>query len=357
MPSEKTRADSLREYLTGATSDGAAQADPDASLGNYRSSSEAESLDIVVTNALSGITVSYAGGGNTLGDGTLNAVDTGTVQWKCASGSYGASVSISDGETKIAESLGSPGAYLRISRSGAVSMSGAATVTLTQKMNNLFALDDVSSAEATAGDIEYRGTMVVNESSATITALKRYVGQLGTARISDVTQLDSGAGSGSGSGTSTSSGAGTIVTTGSLADWPESGFCHIKNGATTREIVYYSERTATTLTVPDAGRGLLGTSEAAGDAADTIHAVPGIALAIDTDGVTVGGAAIQTIATEGDAPTTVTWDTGITAATGLQIGDMEADEQVGIWIKRQVPAGAVATTEADVIIEDSFDAA
>lgn len=344
MPAEKTRADSIREYLTGATSDGGTQTDPDAALGNFRSSTEAESMSISVADAISGITIDYAGGGNELGDGTLYAADADTLQWKCSGEDYGAGVAIANGETKIVETDGMPGAFLRVSRTSAAALTGTSTVTLTQKLNNVFALDDVSSSEAESGDSEYRATMLVNESTASIASLKRWIGTLGTSQISDSTQLGA-------------SGAGTIVTTGSFSDWPEQGWCHIKNGSATREIVYYSERTTTTLTVPATGRERLGTTAAAGSASDTIHAVPGIAIAIDTDGVTSGGAAIQTIANENTAPTSVTWDTGITEDTGLSIGDMDSGEQVGIWIWREIPEDAVATTEAVVIIQDSFDAA
>lgn len=344
MPDQKTRADSLREYLTGAASDGGAQTDPDSSLGNYRSSTETQSMTVVVTNAIAGITIAFVGGGNSVGDGLLNAVDDDTLQWKCNGESYGAGVPIANGETKIVEALDLPGAYLRVTRTSAAALSGTATVTLARALNNVYALDDVRSSEADSGDNEYRATILVNESAATIDSLKRWIGELGTSRVSDDNNLGA-------------SGSGTIGTTGSLADWPESGWCHIKNGATTREIVYYSERTGNTLTVPAAGRGRLGTTAAAGAATDTIHAVPPIRIGIDPDGVTAGGAAIQTIANESTEPTGVTWDTGITEDTGLNIGDMLTTEQVGLWTHREIPAGAVATTNVTVNIEDSFDAA
>lgn len=344
MPDEKTRADSLREYLTGATSDGGTQTDPDAALGNFRSSSEAESLGISVTSPIAGITIEHAAGGNELGDGTLNAVDSTTLQWKCSGEDYGPSVPIANGETKIIETLDMPGAFLRVTRTSAASLTGTSTVTLTQNVNNVFAMDDVSSTEAESGATNYRATIVVNESTAAISSYKRWIGTLGTSQISDSAQLGA-------------SGAGTITTTGSLSDWPASGWCHIKNGSSTREIVYYSERTDTTLTVPATGRARLGTSAAAGSSTDTIHAVPGLAVGIDTDGVTSGGAAIQTIANESTAPTSVTFSTGITADTGLDIGAMSSGEQVGIWFKREIPEDAVATTQASVLINDSFDAA
>jgi len=344
MPAEKTRADSLREYLTGATSDGGTQTDQLLSLGNFRSSTEAESMGIVVNNAISGITINYAGGGNEIGDGTLDMVDINTLQWKCAGGAYGPGVSIANGETKILETDGSPGAFIRVTRTSATDLTGSATVTLSQLINNVFALDDVSSAEAIAGDSEYRATMLVNESTAAIASFKRWVGTLATVQISDSVQLGA-------------SGAGTITTTGSFADWAESGWCHIKNGTVTREIVYYSERTTYSLTVPLTGRARLDTNAATGSATDIIDQVPGIALAIDTDGVTSANEAIQTIGSESTAPASVTWNTGITASTGLDIGAMAAGDQVGIWIWREVPEDTIATTSAVVLINDSFDAA
>lgn len=346
MPAQKTRCDSLREYLTGAASDGGSQSNANNALGNYRSGTEAAVLTAVIANAIANITIAYIGGANALGAGSLECVDANTLRWKCAGGSYGSSQSIANGETKIIETSGSPGAYLRVTRTSATALiAGTATITLAKAINNVFALDDVSPAEAAAGDTEYRATIIVNESSASVENFKRYLGTLGTQQTSGAGQLGS-------------SGAGTIETGGSFATWPDSGWAHIKDsGGTTREIVYYSSRTNTALTVPSGGRARLGTTAAAGSSTDTVDAVPGIAIALDDDGVTSGGAAIQTIADESTAPLSVTWNTGITAATGLNIGTMTAGQQVGIWIKRDVPAGMASTVDNAVLIYDSFDAA
>lgn len=348
MPDEKTRADSLREYLTGAISEGGAQADPNASLGDYRSSTEAESMAIEVTLPLTtgAITIDYAGGGNEDGQGLLDVVDSNTVQWKCFGESYGPTVQITNGETKIVETGDLPGAYLRISRTSATALSGTAGITLAKKINNVFAFDDVSSSEASSGDDEYRATIVKNESVAAISTFKRWLGLLGTARISDTDDLPA-------------TGAGTIEssTVASFADWPEQGWCHIKNGSATREIVYYTERTNNTLTVPSWGRGLLSTSEGVGAATDTISPVPGVRIGIDPDGIQDAGYQYQKVANESTEPSGVTWDTGITDDTGLVIGNMESGKVVCLWIHREIPAGAVATTNNLFRYEDSFDAA
>ena len=346
MPNEKTRADSLREYLTGASSDGGAQTDPDASLGNFRSSTGVVSMTAVVTDPIWGITIDYISGGNAIGEGTLNAVDANTLQWKDAGGSYGAGVAIANGETKIVEASGDPGAYLRVSRISPTAMEGTSTLVLSRAINNVFGLDDVTSAEALAGDNEYRGTIVVNESATDVLRFRRWIGTIGTALVSGTAQLGG-------------AGAGTIeIAAGSFADWPDSGFCHIKtSGGVTRELVYYSERTDTVLTVPADGREMLGTTAAAGAADDDIHCVPPIAIAEDTAGVTAGGAAIQTIAGEGTPPVAVVWQTGITEATGVDVGAVGAAQQVGMWAWRETPPGAVATPDVHVIIEESFGAA
>jgi len=346
MPNEKTRADSLREYLTGAASDGGAQTDPDASLGNYRSSTGVVSMTAVVTNSIPSIIIDYISGGNTIGAGTLNAVDSNTLQWKDNGGAYGASVVIANGETKVVEVSGDPGAYLRVSRISVDAMENTSTVTLSRAINNVFGLDDVTSDEASAGDNEYRGTIVVNESATDVLRFRRWIGTIGTALVSGTVQLGG-------------AGAGTIeIAVGSFADWLESGFCHIQtSGGATREIVYYSERTNTVLTVPADGREMLGTTAAAGAADDDIYCVPPIAIAEDTAGVTAGGAAIQTIVDEGTSPAAVVWRTAITEAAGVDVGAVGATQQVGMWVWRETPPGAVATPNVHVIIEESFEAA
>jgi len=345
MPAIQTRADSLREYLTGAGSDGGSQTSPLASLGSYRSSTEASSYGIVVTNAIAGITVNYAAGGNTAGAGALTAVDANTLQWATAGGTGGPTVSIANGETKIVESSGAPGAYLRVSRTSSASLTGLATVTLTPLANDVFSFNDVSSANAAAGITQYLSTIIRNEAANSVVSFKRWIGTL----VSSGTTTDAGQ--------LGSSGAGTITTTGSFAGWPDSGWVNIQNGTSTREIVYYTQRTNTTLTIPSFGRGLLGTSAAAGSGGDIAWPVPPIAIAIDTNGVTSGGAAIASIANNTTAPSGVTWNTGITQTAGLSIGTLTAGQQVGIWIKRAIPPGAIATTGAAVVINSSFDAA
>lgn len=347
MPDELTRADSIRLYLSGAASAGGSQTDPNASLGNHRSSTEATSYGITRgVSPIANITVDFASGGNTEGAGTLEVTGVSDIRWKDSGGSYGATVTILNGETKVLEASGDPGAYIRVTRTSATALvNGTELVSLAKTLNGQFGLDDVPSADAAAGDDEYRCFMAKNVSSGSVTNFKMWIGTLGTQRVSAGGQL-----SGSGSGT-------ISILSGNFNDWPASGWCRItSNVPALREIVYYSSRTATTLTVPADGRGRLGTSAGAGAATDTLDAVPGIRLAIDTEGVVADSEALQTIGNEDTAPASVSWNTGITAASGLNIGTLTTTQKVGIWIHRETPVGCVSTTQQINKIEMSFDA-
>lgn len=341
-----TRADSLREYLTGAGSDDGSQANPNLSLGGHRSSTQVGSKSISVSSAIANITVQFASGGNANGAGQLECLDANTLRWRDNGGTYGPSVGISNGQVKTLEANERIGAFLRVTRTSATALvPGTATVTLSPQLNNVFGMDDIGSAEALVGSTNYRCTMLKNVSASNVSAVRRWIGQLGTSRTSASAQLSS-------------SGSGTVgISSGNFNDWPESGFCHIRNGTSTREIVYYTSRTSTVLTVPAVGRGMLGTSAAAGSATDTVHAVPGIAIATDLAGVSASGTPADTIADEETAPSPgVTWVTGITSTTGLNIGTMTPGQQIGIWMKREYPPSTASTPLATVHLEGSFDA-
>lgn len=341
MSDAATRADSIRTYNSGAGSVDAAQTDADACLGGNRSSTEVDVLDVDVTSPISNVTIVHVAGSNGTGTGTLTAASDDTLTWQLSGGTVGAAVTILNGETKIIETGDSASEFVRVSRTSATALSGAATLTLTEVLNNVVGLDNVSSAEAAAGDTEYRAFFIQNDNSTEVSNVKAYIATLGTQRTSNSAQLSA-------------SGAGTITTTGSFAGWPERGWCHIKtSGGTTREIVYYSSRTDTSLTIPSTGRALLGTSAAAGASSDTLDAVPGIRIAIEAP----SSGAIQTIADESTAPTGLTWGTPITAAAALSIGTLAADGDYGIWIEYEIPEAAEAAASVLNLIKLTFDAA
>lgn len=348
MPAVATRKDSLRDYLTGAGSGGGSQTDPNACFGNFRSSTEASSYGILISGTpITNLTIDYASGGNASGDGTLVLLDSDTIAWEDSEGTQGSGLFLAGiGSTGIVEASGNPGAYLRVTRTSNSAMTGGpSTITLTTLVNNLFGFDDVSSTLAESGETEYRASIVKNDSVGTVTNFFRWIATLGNQQVSDVVQLGA-------------SGSGSVTTTGSFVDWPDSGWCRISHsGGTLREIVYYSSRTNSTLTVPAAGRALLGSTASAGAVDDLLDAVPGIAIAIDTNGVQAADSAILIITNANTAPAGVTWNTGITKATGLSLGTMTTGQEVGIWIKRQIPVGAKSSPLALIQFNDSLDAA
>jgi len=349
MPAENSRADSVRAYYSGASVDGGTQTDPDASLGNYRSSSEHQPLAASITNAIANVTIDYVSGKNATGAGSLEATGNDTLRWTAPGGAPGASVTITNGQTKVLEDADNPGKYVRVTRTSATNLTGTATVTLTEVLNNLVGFDNVSSAEAAAGDDEYRFLFLKNGSAVNVESFKAWVGTLGTQATTDTAQLSA-------------SGAGTIRTGDSFADWPASGFAHVRtSGGTTREIVYYSSRTDTELTVPAAGRALLGTSAGAGTGTDTVDAVPGIRIAAEVPDAAQGK--VQTVANESSEPTGRTWSYALTEATGVSVGSngastgvIEAAEVAGLWIHRHVVVGAQSIASDLRLIETSFDA-
>ena len=347
MPGQYQRADSLREYLTGAVSDGGVQGNSQLAFGNFRSSTEATSLGLVIGTPLTNVSPLYAGGANLAGVGLLKAIDSHHLTWRYPGATQdGPPTSfLGTGDTQIVEAFNAPGAYLRVLASGAFTP-GQSSITLSYLADNVFSMDDVNVANALAGISEYRATMVRNEAASAVIGFQRWIATLGTQRVSDNTQL-----AGTGAGTIGSSAVSAFQ------DWPASGWCRIESlSGTLKEVVYYTAKSINTLTIPAVGRARLGTTSTAGVNTDKIYPVPGIAIAIDPLGVQVFGTSIQTIGSSTTGPTGVTWNLGILPATGLQIGDMGTSTQVGIWMWREIPPGAVSTPQALTMVQDSFAA-
>lgn len=343
MAPQYTRADSLREYLSGALVDGGLQTDPNGSNGGYRSSVEATSLGMVIANAIVGTVPLYAGGANLPGPGLLTAVDANHLTWQpFGATSPGPPTQFSgSNDIEIVEANGLPGQYLRVQGTPPFTPSQA-TITLSYLADDVFSLDDVSIANASAGISEYRATFVRNEATGAVTAFQRWIATLGAQQISNMGGLPAG------------SVPGTITTSGNLTSWPTTGWCQVANSVgAVKEVVYYTGRTNTQLTVPANGRGLLGTSPVAGSTTDIINPVPGVAIGLDPVGIQPFGRSIQLAS---PTPGGVTWNLGITSASGLQIGTLGFQQQIGIWIWRQIPAGTISTPAALNKFLDNFNA-
>ncbi len=333
MPEQYTFSDALGLFLTGATSDGGAQEDPDLSFGNYRSSTREEQIGFLPSWSIQGIVIERISGANGFGLGLLETISGDSMRWSAPGDSPGAIVEIANGQTKMLQSGTDLAKYIIISRHTAAALVGSTTIKLVSVFNNTIGSSNVPSGEA---QVKLRCLAIKNLGGNEVRNLKVWIKTLATQQVSDSSQLGG-------------SGAGTIGTSGTFVDWPATGFCRITDSSgSLREIIYYSSRTDTVLTVPATGRGLLGTSESAGAADDTLDAVPGIKIAAEEpvdDQFTVCEDEHDT-----DAVSGLSWSTGITPATGLDIEPLDTDEMIGIWLWLEVVEGRTASPSIDNIL-------
>jgi hypothetical protein len=146
MPAARTRADALTAYLAGATSAGGAQANPDLSFGQYRSSTRAASLGVLLAAPLPTVRVDFAAPGNGAGV---------TAQQQLVEGA-------------------DPSAYLLVTRLTADAMAGTAAVTLTRSFNDVFGQSDDPNVAAPL-PTTYR-LVVLRAGGAVIRNLKVWLG-------------------------------------------------------------------------------------------------------------------------------------------------------------------------------------
>jgi hypothetical protein len=282
------------------------------------------------------LVVTGLSGKNPNGECELAVSGTNSLIWTPLDGTPTTAVTIAANETKLIESSNAS-QWVRVFWDGDYStdaLGGADLMTLFD-----LELDEQGAATSTT----YIGSMISNHSALAqdVTSIKAWIGTLGTQRATGTAQLGA-------------SGAGTITTAtaNGFADWPDYGWAHVRtSGGTSREIVYYTSRTATSLTVPSGGRGLLGTSAAAGSATDTVDAIPGVCIAKETAD---SNNRIQVIANNTTEPTGVTWNTGNTAAAGLDYGALASNANAGLWLKFDIPAVAIPSMINPVNIEVSF---
>jgi len=326
-----TAGDSLGVYLSGREGATALNSPADC-LGGVRQSEEVVALAPLITPGYPQVIVQHVSGFNGEGRARIRATSATELAYTAPGGTEGAPIAVADGESKWLADGATPSKGVRVARDGADGFdtrpgNPVMVLDLVRQYGSPIAHRNVTSAEQATGLNTYSAVFFYAHGRLNCTGLKWWLPTLGTQRTSDSAQLGG-------------SGAGTVATTGSLADWPSSGYCRIQqSGGTLREIVYYTSRTATTLTVPAAGRGLLGTSPSAGSSSDTMTAVPGIRIGYEAPG---SDGSIQTIADGTTAPTGITWTTAITSAGGLALSLLAADTSYALWIHRQVPAGATA---------------
>lgn len=333
-----TDADALGLFLTGAAIDGGDQSDPDLSYGNYRSSYRLEQIGFFISHSIPGIIIERIGGANGTGLGSMEAVNGDSLRWTAPGDTPGAAILIANGQTRMLQSGSVPAKFIIVSCHITGELAGTATVSLVPVYNDVIGSSNVPSGESL---VKLRCFAMKNMNPGrTLKHLKVWIGTLAEQQISDADQL-------------VGSGAGTIETTGSYADWPDTGFCRITTaGGSLREIVYYSGRTDSVLTVPAAGRGLLGTNAAAGAADDKIDAVPGIKIAKEAP--TEGHFTVADDEHDTEAVSGLTWTTGIDKDNGLVISGLIPGEMTGIWLWMAVVEGRIASPRMENMLKWQF---
>ncbi len=331
-------ADALGLFLTGAASDGGAQSDPDLSLGNYRSSSRVEQIGFFVSHSIPSIIIERVGGANGVGLSSLEVINGNSLRWTAPGDTPGEAILIRDNQTRMLQSASGPAKFIVVSCHTAEELAGTATVSLVPVYNNVIGSSNVPSGESL---VKLRCiAMKVMDPDNTIKHLKVWIGTLATQQVSDAGQLGS-------------SGSGTIETNGSFADWPDTGFCRITTAAgSLREIVYYSARTDSVLTIPAAGRGLLDTTAAAGAADDILDCVPGIKIAKETP--TGGAFTVASDEHDTNAVSGLSWTTGIDKDSGLAISGLAPGEMIGIWLWLVVVEGRIASPQLKNMLKWQF---
>lgn len=333
-----TLADSLSAYRAGLQS----ATYPD-DLGGVRSALEVELLSIIPgnTNTLPQLILRKAFGKNGEGTAYLRATSSTAIKYVSPAATEGTGTSLANNAQEIISTTIDAAKAIRLARDRAdvfklYTKGQGLSLDYKKIYNNVIGQANISNAERVSGDSTYSSFFLRNHSALTASSVFLYLSTLGTDSNSSVAQLPG-------------AGAGTIqiyyTGTSPLLSWPDTGYCLIKTvGGSIREIVYYSAKTINTLTVPAAGRGLLGTAAAGGAADDTIHSIPGVRIGVETP---ASDGSIQRIASNKTAPTGITWYSGTTSATGVSVGSLTAGAQVGVWIHRQIPAGAVYQSKVE----------
>ncbi len=171
----------IKVYLTGAASDGGAQANPDASLGHYRSSSEFVAVGFEYTDGgMTGLLVEFVSGAcleaatPTANTATITAGEANSLTFRGPGGAAGdAAVLADDGEAVIQDGL-YPGMLARVSRDGDTELRGAATLRVVERVNNLFS--DLPSGWVCDALTDYRCVCLKNTTDFPITNLKIWLG-------------------------------------------------------------------------------------------------------------------------------------------------------------------------------------
>lgn len=331
--------DALGLYQTGAEGNTDLYL-PSDSLAGVRLEREVPALDwdFDPTYVIPGIIILHISGACGTGRAQIRAIDADTLAFTAPDGEEGTEVEIAQGEARVLVDGGDPAKYVRVYRESANDLGGSAGVFylyLVKPKNTALAMGSISSADRAAGVNDGRTVMLWNRGDVAATNVRAYLGTLGTPAVSSTAQLGA-------------TGAGTLGSGASaFADWPEAGFVRIRTaGGTLREVVRYTSRTDSVLTVD--ARAMLGTTAAAGASDDVLDCVPPVKLLFKpTTAVGEIGAISE------PEP----WNLAITSAAAEAVATLPANNEYVLWAAREWPAGGTAGAYAvRIVIEFTVSA-
>lgn len=128
-------------YLTGAGSDGGAQAVPASSLGGFRSSTRAGGLPFYLNSLIAEVSIDFVSGANGIGTGTLHVTDNDSLAWAPPGQSAGASVTVLPSTSAILEGA-DPDQFVSVTRTGSDPLSGFAVLQILDSFNEVIGQSD-----------------------------------------------------------------------------------------------------------------------------------------------------------------------------------------------------------------------
>ena len=324
-------------YLETRLSGGATNTNPAKSLGGPMSSERVLSQTATGLTTITGVTVDDAAG-NTEGSGTLTftySATAPTLRWTPPGGAAGTAINVaSNGKYALQGASNGGLLFVTVVAASLPSSTQSNTITVANIANEVW--DDVSKAEALAGDTEYRCLYLKNAHSTDLMSDVRVWRQNDTDG-QDVLSLELGV-AGVGNGTTTGVETGCLEAT------------KVVSGATwTSDVATYTTSTSHGYTSGDlvkvagvtpSGYNVTGIATVTGATTFTIPVVGSVGS------FSVAGTVARY--SEGTAPSGVTFGSvAVSEASSLVVGDLAAGEAFAYWQKRVVPSATTTATPAN----------
>lgn len=324
-------------YLETRLSGGSANTNPAKSLGGPMSSQRVLSQSATGLTTITGVTIDDAAG-NAEGSGTLTftySATAPTLRWTPPGGAAGTAINVAaNGKYAIQGASNGGLLFVTVVAASLPSSTQSNTITIANLANKVW--DDVSKAEALAGDTEYRCVYLKNTHSTDLMSDVRVWRQNDTDG-QDVLSLELGA-AGTGDGVTTGVETGCLQATKVVSGASWSG--GVATFTTSAAHGYTSGDLVKTAGIDPTGYNVTGIATVTGSATFTIP--------IAGDPGTFNSAGTVARYEEGTAPAGVTFSSvAVSEASSLVIGDLAAGEARSYWQKRVVPASTTTATPAN----------